>query len=71
MLAPHAASGHITLLLHHEPSSADTQSNAIRSVTCINLLTGKQVTIEAECFLDATELGDMLAMSEVEHAIGA
>lgn len=71
MLAPHVASGLITILLHTSPIAADVNADALRSVTVQNSLTGQTSTISADYFLDATELGDLLKLSSTEYFAGA
>ncbi|MBI3867338.1 MAG: FAD-dependent oxidoreductase [Verrucomicrobia bacterium] len=71
MLAPHLASGRLTLLLEHSPVAAETNSDDVRSVTCLSRRAGHSITLEAPHFLDATELGDLLPLARVEHQVGA
>lgn len=69
-LAPHVAAGRVTILLEHEPIEAEVDRDQIRSVTAQSI-SGDRVTIRAAYFLDATELGDLLALSRTEYRIGA
>jgi hypothetical protein len=71
MLAPYIGSGHLTLLLEHVPVSATTDRDRVTSVTVRDLQSGRDRAITARYFLDATELGDLLAMAKVEHVTGA
>ena len=71
MLAPHATSGRLTLLTRHLPVSADTQGDHVRGVVLQDLENGREVTVEGEYFLDATETGVLLPMAGVEHVTGA
>lgn len=71
MLAPYIGSGRLTLLLEHAPISAATNRDRITSVTVRDLREGHSRTITARHFLDATELGDLLALAKVEHVTGA
>ncbi len=71
MLAPHASSGRLTLLMRHIPVSADTQGDHVRGVVLRDLENDREVTVEGEYFLDATETGALLPMAGVEHVTGA
>lgn len=71
MLAPHASSGRLTLLVRHLPVSADPQGDRVRGVVLRDLENGNDVAVEAGYFLDATETGALLPMAGVEHVTGA
>jgi hypothetical protein len=76
MLAPHVASGRLTILLEHEPVGAVVEGNRVMSVE----MRGKgsersersdPCHIHAQYFLDATELGDMLPLTRTAYVTGA
>lgn len=69
-LAPLVARGLLTVLLEHQPTSADVDGNRVRAVT-VSKANGDQVTIRAAYFLDATELGDLLPLTGAGHHVGA
>jgi hypothetical protein len=69
-ITAHVSAGRITILLEHEAISADVDGDRVRSVTAESK-TGDRVTIRAPYFLDATELGDLLALSKTEYHVGA
>ena len=69
-IAAHTTSSAIRLLLEHEPIAADVDGDRVRSVTAQSKA-GDRVTVRAKYFLDATELGDLLALSKTEYHIGA
>ncbi|MEM7681316.1 MAG: FAD-dependent oxidoreductase [Planctomycetota bacterium] len=71
MLAPHVASGAVRVLLEHTPVSAEVDGDRIRAVTFHSPRADGPVTLEADLFLDASELGDLLHLAGVEHRIGA
>ena len=71
MLAPYASSGRLLSLLENEPVRADVQGDRIRAVAVRDRKTGRERTLVAPYFLDATELGDLLPMAGVEYVIGA
>ena len=57
--------------LHHRPTSAECSGDRVRSINCAETLTGETTVFQAPYVLDATELGDLLALAGVEHVIGA
>jgi len=71
MLAPYRASRRLEVLLRHRPIAAETDGDRVRAVTLLNEANGEEVTITAPYILDATELGDLLELAQVEHVIGA
>jgi len=71
MLAPHASSGRLTVLLRHKPAGADVDGDRVRSVSVRALEAGVSRVIEAACFLDATEQGDLLPLTRTEFVTGA
>ncbi len=71
MLAGFVASGKLIILRNRKAVAAEVDGDRIRSVTVQNLLTGVIETIEADYFLDATELGDLLPLANVEYVTGA
>ena len=71
MLAPYQSSRQLRVLLKHRPIAVDTEGSYIRSVTLVNDETGESVEINAAYVLDATELGDLLPLANVDHVVGA
>lgn len=71
MLMPYLSSGRLQILLHHKPVAADTSGDFIRSVTVENTQTGARLQLHAPYILDATEMGDLLPMANVEYVTGA
>ncbi|MDC3413812.1 FAD-dependent oxidoreductase [Aquibacillus sp. 3ASR75-11] len=69
-LQPFISSGRLKLLLEHKARRAVWQANKITTVIVSNK-DGEEVAIEADYFLDATELGDLLPLADVEYAVGA
>ena len=69
-LAPFVAAGLVTILLEHEPTSADVDGDRVRSVSVASKA-GDVTTIRAAYFLDATELGDLLPLTNAGHHVGA
>lgn len=71
MLAPHLASGKVSVMLFTEPTSATVANDTVKSVTVKNTHTGQSTTITFDYVIDATELGDLLPMTGTEYHIGA
>jgi hypothetical protein len=70
LLAPHVATGRLTLLLEHAVVAADVEGSRVRAVTARSSRTGTQRVLEAPVFIDATELGDLLPLSGTEFVTG-
>jgi hypothetical protein len=70
MLAPYLVSSQLEILPRYQPVAAETEGDRVTSVTLISSH-GDSVVIRAPYVLDATELGEVLALSGVEHVIGA
>ena len=66
-----AAGNKITTLLETEPVSAQTEADRVTGVLVRSTRTGEERFIRAAFYLDATELGDLLALANVEHDVGA
>lgn len=71
MLVPYQSSGKLRILLEHRAIHADHDSDRFQSVTVRSLRSGREMTLEAPYFVDATELGDLLLLGKVEHRVGA
>lgn len=70
MLAPYRASGRVRIYRHAVAKAAATNGNRIGHVT-FRRADGHEFDVAASYFLDATELGDVLALANVEHVIGS
>lgn len=71
LLAPHVASGRVTVLREHTLTDAATEGDDLTSVTVRGVRTGSDVVLVGAMYADATELGDLLPLAGVEHVIGA
>ncbi|BCL83723.1 FAD-dependent oxidoreductase [Ktedonobacteria bacterium brp13] len=71
MLAPYRTSRQLDVLLHHRPLSVEYDGDRVHAVVVENMQDGAQTVITAPYILDATELGDLLPLAQVEHVIGA
>lgn len=69
MLAPHIAAGRLTILYNCAPVSAIVHDNTITSVTVAGA--DETVTLKAHFFLDATDLGDLLPLTDAPWVTGA
>jgi hypothetical protein len=69
-LLPFETSGQLQLELRSTPVAATTDGDR---VTCVTLQSedGEHFVVQAEYFLDATELGDLLELANVEFVMGA
>ena len=71
ILAPHVSSGRLTILREHEPIGADvTPNDHVTAVEFRELRAGGRTTVCADIIIDATELGDLLPLTNTEFATG-
>ena len=70
MLAPHVDAGRLRILLNHTPLSADVRGGRIIGVT-LGGPEESRVELRAAVYLDASELGDLLALSGAPYVTGA
>jgi hypothetical protein len=71
LLAPYRADAQLTVLMEYEPVAAETEGDQVTAVTLRPRGEGDEVTVTAPYVLDATELGDLLVLADVEHVSGA
>ena len=71
MISPHLASGRLTLLTGVEPVHVERTGATITAVTVRHRLTGDDHVLHGRLVADATELGDLLALAEAPHVLGA
>ncbi|MFN3325438.1 MAG: FAD-dependent oxidoreductase [Bryobacteraceae bacterium] len=71
MFAPCRLAGCLFLMHPHRPIDAWTHGDRVTGVVVRGLESGRDCLIEAPFFIDATPLGDLLALANVEHVIGA
>jgi FAD dependent oxidoreductase len=62
---------HITILKHHIALSAIVNEHNVRAITLKNLETNTQIQVSARYFVDATELGDLLPLTNTDFVTGA
>ena len=61
----------MVILLEHKPVSASLDGDRVRAVTVRGTRSGRDTTLVAPYFLDATELGDLLPLTKTEYVTGA
>jgi hypothetical protein len=71
MLAPYVSSGNLTVLTQTRPVKADVQSDRVKSVRLTGASWDSELVVTAKYFLDATELGDLLPLTNTEYVTGA
>ncbi|WP_331714342.1 FAD-dependent oxidoreductase, partial [Auraticoccus cholistanensis] len=71
LVSPLLASGRLQWLREHEPVAATRSGDQVASVVVRSTRTGAETRLVAPFFVDATELGDLLPMADVEHVVGA
>ncbi len=71
MLLPYQAGMQLQIFYNCKPVDAAVFGDEVRAVTVQNGITGEKTVIQAEFILDATELGDLLPLANVEHVCGA
>lgn len=70
MLAPYISAGKLTLLLEHKVKSADVDGDLLKAVEVCTLKNDLKLVLYAPYFLDATECGDLLPLSNTEYISG-
>ena len=71
MLQPHVESGRLSIHRRMKTVAATTEGDRISQVVAMGLDDGRRVRFEPQLVIDATELGDLLALCGAEHVIGA
>ena len=71
MLAPAVEKGLLTILLNTKPIAADVDGDNVRSVRFISGNDQRQMVVEADYFIDASEEGDLLPLTGTEYVTGS
>ena len=71
MLAPWISNGKLRLLTEHLPVSAEMSGDRVLTLTVKNTRNSAKSILSAPCFVDATELGDLLPLTGTEYMTGA
>lgn len=70
-LAPFEESGQLVLLREHIASSADVDGERVNAVSVRSTQTGDCRVLRGKYFVDATELGDLLPLTQTEFVTGS
>lgn len=70
LLAPHIATGSLTVLRRHRIEAARTSGDRVLAVELRDLEADRRCVLHAEIFIDATEIGDLLPLADAEHVFG-
>ncbi len=70
LLAPYRAAGRVLCFLRHTPLAVEVDGDHVRAVSFLDHESCVSRTIKARFILDATELGDLLPLANVEHVTG-
>ena len=70
LIAPWLAGGRLTVLRHWVPVSVSVDRDRVSSVV-VRGAAGQERELSADIVVDATELGDVIALADAEHVIGA
>lgn len=71
MLQPYRAGCQLIVLMRHRPVAVETSGDRLQAVTLRSADSGERITIQAPYILDATEMGNLLELGQVEQVIGA
>jgi len=71
MLSPYLSTGKLRLLTEYKIKNADVTGDSVKHLEIENLKTGDTITLSAPYFVDATECGDLLPLTNTEYVIGA
>ncbi|MEW5979570.1 MAG: FAD-dependent oxidoreductase [Acidobacteriota bacterium] len=70
LLAPSVSGHQLIVLRRHKAISAETQADFVKSVTVRSLDSGNDLTLTAQFFIDATEMGELLPLTQTEYSTG-
>lgn len=70
MFAPYISAKKLTILLEHKIEDADVNRNHVDALLAINISSGQKIMLKAPYFVDATELGDLLPLTNTEFVTG-
>jgi hypothetical protein len=71
MLRPWRAARALDVRLRTKAYAAEADAERVRTVSALELETGRVVSIRAAIFVDATELGDLLPLTGTDYVVGA
>ncbi|TWT73225.1 FAD-dependent oxidoreductase [Allorhodopirellula solitaria] len=70
-LAPYEESGQLMLLREHSAVAADVDGDHVSAISVRSALTGDTRVLRGKFFVDATELGDLLPLTQTEFVTGS
>lgn len=70
MLAPHIASGRLTVLTQHRAVGVDADHDVVHAVEIAGPA-DERIVLSARYFLDGTDSGDLLPLAAAEYSLGA
>ena len=71
ILQPFIEKGQLTILKKYVPISSNSENRYINDISIKNIETAEIRTISAKYFIDATELGDLLPLTNTEFVTGS
>src|SRR5262249_35132449 len=71
MAQPFVAAGRLAILTRTKVASAEVAGDRVESVLAVHLDDRRWMRIRARMVIDATELGDLLALAGAEYVVGA
>lgn len=71
LLVPYISNGQLLVLTSHSPVEVETEGDFIRSVVVKDEINGLQKKLRAPWCIDATEMGELLSLGNVEYVVGA
>lgn len=71
LLAPYRGGLQLQVLLRHKPIAAQSDGDKVTEVSFLDRESGDEVVVTPRYIIDATELGDLLELADVEHVTGA
>ena len=71
LLAPEIESGRLTIHLRTKACAVETENDRVVRLQALNLDDKRRLQFEFAYVLDATELGDLLPLSNTEYTVGA
>lgn len=71
MLAPYVHSGKLIILERYKAALAETEGDDIRAIHVRHVKSGDSIVLTADCFLDATDEGEVLPIAGVEYVTGS
>jgi FAD dependent oxidoreductase len=71
ILGEFVVNGKLKILTETVPISAETNGDKVQNVTLFNKINGEEISVTAKYFVDATELGDLLPLTDTEFVTGS